>query len=950
MEQKSASRYLQFLSGNGEMARLIRGFDWSATALGPSEDWPQSLLTTLSIMLHSRFPMFLYWGADAICFYNDAYRPSLGNGGKHPFILGKAAQDAWPEAWHIVEPMINQVMTTGEPTWSEDQLIPIFRNGKLEDVYWTFSQSPIIGDTGVPEGVFVTCAETTEKVRTLQELEETNEQLAFAIEAAELGTFDYSPLTNQLYVNDKLRAWFGLPAGHFVSLDAALGAIAPGDRERVEDAIATAMTYSSGGRYDIEYSVIHPLTGTETVVHAKGRAWFNEEQQPYRFNGTVQDVTSSVLISKARLEALAQLSQTSKNYQLALEAGKLGNYEIDLETGVINCSNRCKINFGRESETVVNYSEFTDIILPEDRAVVREAFQKAVTNKTIYEAVYRVWTPAGDLRWIHACAMPMYNSEGRAIQMTGVTANITEQKNAELNFRNAIKELEISQEKLNIVIDASELGTWEINLVTNEVTYSARFLEITGFEPGHTLSLTETRGINHPEEVALRDAALKTAFETGKFHFVGRIIRPDNSIRWVERKAKVFYDAQGKPTNLIGTLRDITDEKSQQEILFKSEQKFRMLADSMPQHVWISDPTGQLYYFNETAFAYSGLTKEEIERDGWLQIIHPDDRDGNVAEWMKSIATGEDFLFEHRFRRHDGQYRWQLSRAIPQKDADGNIQMWVGTSTDIEEQKVFANELERQVRERTHELEQKNIDLEKMNGELQSFAYVSSHDLQEPLRKIQTFAGRILEKEMERLSDTGKDYFNRMTAAAQRMQRLIEDLLTYSRTNTEQRIFEEIELSSLIKDVKDTLREKIEEKHASLIAGKLGRVKVIPFQFTQLLENIIANALKFSAEGRTPVIRISSEVVQGAAIAQFKLPATTQYYHLAISDNGIGFEPGYSEKIFEVFQRLHGMNEYPGTGIGLAIVKKIVENHNGVISATSALNEGATFDIYIPVK
>lgn len=161
---KDELRTVSFLEGGGEMGRLIQSKDWSKTSLGDISEWPQSLCITLSIILHSKFPMFLFWGPDHICFYNDAYRPSLGNNGKHPVILGICGVEAWAETWHIIKPLIDQVMSGGEGTWSEDQLIPIYRNGTIEDVYWTFSYSPVNDGSGKVAGVFVTCTETTSKV------------------------------------------------------------------------------------------------------------------------------------------------------------------------------------------------------------------------------------------------------------------------------------------------------------------------------------------------------------------------------------------------------------------------------------------------------------------------------------------------------------------------------------------------------------------------------------------------------------------------------------------------------------------------------------------------------------------------------------------------------------------------------------------------------------------
>src|ERR1017187_5088764 len=166
----------RFLAGGGEMGALTRAKDWSKTPVGNPEDWPQSLRTTLSILLNSKFPMFLWWGHELICFYNDAYRPSLGQHGKHPDILGQKAELAWPEVWGIIKPLIDHVRNTGEATWSENQLVPIFRNGKIEDVYWTFSYSPVQDDNGHVEGVLVVCNETTEQVNTLKKFEHSENQ------------------------------------------------------------------------------------------------------------------------------------------------------------------------------------------------------------------------------------------------------------------------------------------------------------------------------------------------------------------------------------------------------------------------------------------------------------------------------------------------------------------------------------------------------------------------------------------------------------------------------------------------------------------------------------------------------------------------------------------------------------------------------------------------------
>lgn len=262
-----------------------------------------------------------------------------------------------------------------------------------------------------------------------------------------------------------------------------------------------------------------------------------------------------------------------------------------------------------------------------------------------------------------------------------------------------------------------------------------------------------------------------------------------------------------------------------------------------------------------------------------------------------------------------------------------------------ENQKVFTDLLEKEVQIRTRQLEENYHSLEKLNKELESFAYISSHDLQEPLRKIQTFVSVISEKELENLSEKGKEYFKRIQNSAERMQALINDLLAYSRTSVDERKFEITNFKKVVEQVIDDLKEELEEKKAKIEIKEMCESNIIPFQFRQLLYNIFSNALKFSRADVNPVIAINCEIVD----RETSFGHTEKHCHIKISDNGIGFDQKYGEKIFELFRSLHPKEEYNGTGIGLAIVKKIVENHGGTITASGKLQEGATFDIYLPI-
>ncbi len=273
--------------------------------------------------------------------------------------------------------------------------------------------------------------------------------------------------------------------------------------------------------------------------------------------------------------------------------------------------------------------------------------------------------------------------------------------------------------------------------------------------------------------------------------------------------------------------------------------------------------------------------------------------------------------------------------------------MWVGTSTDIHDRKLFIDELEKNVRERTKQLSLLNKDLQKSNDDLAQFAYVASHDLQEPLRKIQTFTTRIIDVE-KNLSQKGKDYFDRIQASSQRMQQLILDLLSYSRVNAGKNLFESVDLNPLLESIKENLKEIVEQKNATILSDELPKLLIIPFQFEQLLTNLLSNALKFSRKGIAPVIIIKAASIHGKDIPSSTVDKHTHYHHLTVTDNGIGFESQYKDRIFQVFQRLHGKEEYQGTGIGLSIVRKIIDNHHGFIDVESEVGKGSTFHIYIP--
>jgi len=264
------------------------------------------------------------------------------------------------------------------------------------------------------------------------------------------------------------------------------------------------------------------------------------------------------------------------------------------------------------------------------------------------------------------------------------------------------------------------------------------------------------------------------------------------------------------------------------------------------------------------------------------------------------------------------------------------------SQSDLKVQRDFNTELEEKIKDRTAELRDKNATLLKANKELQEFSYISSHDLQEPLRKIQIFVSRIQESETGKLSETGQMYFSKIRESAERMQSLIDDLLSYSTIEKSVSKFERADLNMLVGEVLEDLSEEISLKSAAVTMETLPTLTVIPFQMKQLFYNIIGNSVKYASIERPVEIHI------GAKLLRDHEGSGRDYCLISVRDNGIGFHPQFSEKIFDLFQRLHGKSEYKGTGIGLAIVKKIVENHNGSVSAVGDLGSGSEIRVLLP--
>jgi len=814
LETPALQKY-PFLGGGGEMGELTRNFDWSATTVGSPDTWPFSLRTTVSNLLRSKFPMFLWWGPEMIQFYNDAYRPSMGNEGKHPLALGQAGKQCWPEIWDIISPLHRHVEQTGEATWMENQLVPIYRNGSIEDVYWTYSYSSVLDDDGMHAGILVTCTETTDQVKTLQQLSFSEQRYNNLLRDASVGIVILSG-------NDMTIELVNEAYGKLIDRtpDQLLG------KRLFEDIIPEAkaqfgailenvrLTGEAVYRYDEPFTILHnnePRTGFVNIIY-----------QPYReIDGQIkgvlaicQDVTEQVRARKIAEESAHEIKALIESAPFPI-----GVY------------------MGRE---------------------MRITF----TNKSILD----VW--------------------GKGYEVLGKT------------YHEVLPELEAQ----NIYQQLDEVFTTGI--------------------PFHA----------HNQRVDLEIDQKLTSF-------------------YFNYSFTPLFDRNGKVYGVMNTAADVTDLKLAILHAEQTEANLRNIILQAPVAMCLLRGEDHVVEIaNDLMLGLWGKPAEEMLGKSFSTGL-PEIREQGFLELLTSVLkTGKTYkafgvpVLLPRDQKLETIYVDFVYEAY--REGDGKISGVMAVATEVTEQVNARLQIEEIVQLRTRELAQANQALVDMNRELsrsnsnlEEFAHAASHDLKEPIRKINFFTQQLKTQLSTRLSDAESNLFRRIENAAVRMGNLIDDLLLYSHVSHRPLQMEMIDINVKLQRVLEDLELDILEKKATISIDKMPVVPGYRRQLQQLFQNLISNALKYSKEGNPPAIRITAEEV-----VEKNIP----YHLIKVIDNGIGFDQEYSEKIFQMFTRLHGKSQYSGTGVGLSIVKKVVENHDGFIRAKSAPGEGAEFCIYLP--
>ncbi|MEL1255918.1 ATP-binding protein [Flavobacterium sp. DGU38] len=380
------------------------------------------------------------------------------------------------------------------------------------------------------------------------------------------------------------------------------------------------------------------------------------------------------------------------------------------------------------------------------------------------------------------------------------------------------------------------------------------------------------------------------------------------------------------------------------EKLTESENKYKQLANTIPVLICVMNERSNVLLVNESLEHYLELPLLIFDRKSLNNFVHPDDIDGLLEGWNRAKKNRIDYIGEARIK-NKSNYIWHLVSITPNKTEDGSFNSWLVYFVDINAQKMIVETLKdnTELKAIQRELEGANSKLRFKNKELEQFAYIASHDLQEPLRKIMIMLSRAGEHLSE--DEKKKYYFDRITLAAGRLSNLITDVLNYSRIENKEQYFAEVDLNEVISEVLNDLSLVIEEKNAVINVSLMPKVLGLDTQLRQLFYNLINNALKFNAG--QPIVKVSF----GDVPADDNLVTAVENYEvISIADNGIGMDNKYSDRIFDMFQRLHERDQYGGNGIGLALCRRIIENHNGMINFSSKPGEGTIFWIYLPKK
>jgi len=650
---------------------------------------------------------------------------------------------------------------------------------------------------------------------------------------------------------------------------------------------------------------------------------------------------SQKALSSARLERIRELRNseealliTEERLRLAQQAARFGTFEWDIQNDNIWAPDLEPLYGMHPGEFKGTYEDWITRLHPDDvPEVIRSIEEAPVSGEVAFE--FRAIWPDGTIRWLSTRGKLYKDEQGNSVRMVGANMDVTKLKQAEIDKRQAV-------ENLQTVLDAAPVGIIFSDAEGN-ISYASpeanRVLgglvkgKASGPEPG-TYRLCTVDGAPFPQD---QMPLVRAVTQNARVENVEmRVCRGSGATAYVLVSAEPTHGAGGEVTGAVATLQDITQLKLTQSDLEAQRALLQAVLDSLPVAVWIADEKGTITQLNKAVDQVWGKRPgkrppdEYIDYKGWWtdsgEPVKPEDWALNRATKKGEVSTGEVI----NIQRFDGSRGTILNNASPIVDSQGRVLGGVAVAQDITRLRAA----EEALRSSQEDLKRLVDNLARSNRDLQQFAYVASHDLQEPLRQVRSFVQLLEKRYAGELDKTAQEYMEFVAEGAKRMHSLVQDLLAFSRVDSAGQELHPVPAQSALDRALHSLAFAMKENKATLTHDALPTVLADESQLAQVFQNLLGNAIKFRGE-QNPVIHVGAE-------------RRGPEWMFSIRDNGIGFEQQYADKMFQLFQRLHSRHAYGGTGIGLTICKRVIERHGGRIWAESEPCKGSTFYFTLP--
>ncbi len=767
----------------------------------------------------------------------------------------------------------------------------------------------------------------TERKLAEEQVRRSEQELIEAQRIAHMGNWNLDLEQNVLTWSQEIYRIFEIDPEKFgASYEAFLNAIHPDDREKVNNA------YTESLKSKQPYGIGHRLLmkdGRIKYVTEKCETYYAEDGRPLRSVGTVQDITES----KQAEEALRREQMLMSRI---METSPVGIAVVN-KRGQISFANPQAekiLGLNKEQITQLSYNApewhsaaidggpFADEEQPFSRVMA--------TRLPVFDVQHAIVWPDGHRVLLSINGAPILDAQGEIEAVVFAIEDITRRRLAE-------EELRASERSLIEAQRIAHLGSWHMDLATNEVFWSEELYKIYGFDPALPPPLyTESMKLFTPESWERLSSSIARAAETGvSYELELETVSKDGGKGWMLALGELVRDARGAAVGVRGVVMDITERKRMEAKLVEREYQFRTLAENSPDVIVRYDRQGRRIYVNPEFERVNHLTAQQVigKTPTELSTELKPKADEFTEKLMAAMASGRAVKVDLSWLKDGKRICWFV-RVVPEFDAYGKVMSALTIWSDISERKQAEEEIRTLNRELEQRVAARTADLEAANKELEAFSYSVSHDLRTPLRAIDGFSGMLLEDYAGKLDEEGKRLLNVVRDNTIRMGQLIDDILKFSRTGRLEISFSEIDMEKLAREVGAELQPaaggNLQVEIAAIPASSGDRSML-----RQVFVNLLSNAIKFSRIREIAVIQVGGFIEGGEAI----------YF---VKDNGVGFDMQYAGKLFGVFQRLHGMDEFEGTGIGLAIVKRIVARHGGRVWSEGKVGEGATFYFSLP--